>query len=172
MKPRTPRTVAQATELAATYADVAGQLAAVEAARQTELGRINAAADAEAGPLLERIAALSAALAAWWRAGGNALAPKGRKSAQLGGCMIGTRASRSTLTIAGDEDAVVAVLGGLRWAKPLLRVTTKLNKSTLLSSLDGKHKVALAELGIGRTEATDTFFIDRVEQAGTIGTLD
>lgn len=166
---RAPRTTAQATELAATYAEIDGRLAAVEAARKAELGRINAAADAEAGPLLGQLAAMSKALDAWWTTGGNAIAPKGRKSAQLGGCMVGTRASRSTLTIAGDEADVVALLSGLRWAKPMLRVKTSLNRSTVLSSLDGKYKVALAELGIGRTEATDTFFIERVEQAGAIG---
>lgn len=166
---RAPRTIAQATDLAARYAEVDGRLAAVEAARKVELGRINAAADAEAAPLIAELEAAGAALSTWWTGGGNALAPKGRKSVQIGGCMVGTRSARSTLTIAGNEQDVVDVLSGLRWAKPMLKVKTTLNRQTLFTGLDGKHKVALAELGIGRTAPTDTFYIERVEQAGTIG---
>jgi len=166
-KPRTPRTVAQATELLGRYAERSAALAGIEAARNLELGRINAAADAEAGPLIAELDGLQASLQPWWATAGQALAPKGRKSMELGGCMIGSRKGKASLTIVGPEEDVVSVLSGLRWAKPLLRVKTSFNRSVVMSSLDGKHKLALAELGITRTEGDDQFFIEAVEQAGT-----
>lgn len=59
-------------------------------------------------------------------------------------------------------------LCAFRWAKPFLRVKTTLNKTALLSSIDGKHKVALAELGVAKQDGEETFYVQRVEQAGTI----
>jgi phage host-nuclease inhibitor protein Gam len=168
-KPRTPRTLDQATEQLGLYAEIAGRLAAIEATRKLELGRINAAADAEAGPLIAELDALQASLQPWWLSAGQELAPKGRKSMELGGCMIGSRASRATLSIAGEEQDVVAVLGGLRWAKPLLRVKTSLDRSAIMRSLDGKHAIALAELGIEKKDGEEQFFVEPVAQAGTIG---
>ncbi|MEO7335775.1 MAG: hypothetical protein ABIV63_04255, partial [Caldimonas sp.] len=63
---------------------------------------------------------------------------------------------------------VVAVLSGLRWAKPLLRIKTTLDRAATMRSLDGKNAVTLAELGIARREGDETFFIERVQQSGTL----
>lgn len=168
-RPRTPRTVGQATELLASYADLDGRLAAIEGERKVALGSVNAAADAVAGPLIAEMQLLQASLEPWWAGAGQALAPNGRKSLELGGCMIGSRKTRASLTIAGAEKDVINLLSGMRWAKPFLRVNTSLNKSMLMASLDGKHRIALAELGISRSDGEDCFYIERVEQAGTMG---
>jgi hypothetical protein len=166
---RQPRSTAAATRQLERYAKLEAQLAAFENARANNIAVVNAVADEAIAPIAAERDRLKASLEGWFDEAGRALLPKGRKSMELGGCMVGSRASRSSLTIAGDEHDVVAVLQGLRWAKPLLRVKTTLNRSAVLSSLDGKHQVALAELGIGRSEAQETFFVERAEQAGTIG---
>ena len=42
------------------------------------------------------------------------------------------------------------------------------NRSAVLQSLDGKHKLGLPELGIARRDGEEQVFIERVEQPGTI----
>lgn len=162
-----PRSLQAATRLLERYAELEGSLAAVEAQRSEEIASANAAADQDAAPLIKELGGIRAALEPWFAAAGKPLLPKGRKSMELGGCMIGSRSSRPSLVISGEEQDVVAVLSGLRWAKPMLRVKTSLNRSAVMSSLDGKHRVALAELGISRSEGDERFFVERVEQAGT-----
>jgi phage host-nuclease inhibitor protein Gam len=49
-------------------------------------------------------------------------------------------------------------------------VKTTLNRWAVMQSLDGKHKVALAKLGITRADGAEQFYIEPVEQAGTIAT--
>ena len=164
----TPRSLQAATRMLERYAELDGELATVEACRSESMAAINATADAQAAPLLKEIGGIAAALEQWWQKSSAELTDGKRKSIELGGCMIGTRSSRPSLTIAGEEKDVVALLSGLRWAKPLLRVKVSLDKATLLKALDGKHSVVLAEMGIGRSDASETFFVERAEQAGTL----
>lgn len=166
---RRPKNETEAAALLALYADVDATLAIVEETRSAAIARANASADSEAAPLVKRLAEIVALIEPWWLKSGHQLAPKGRKSMELGGCMIGTKAGRAALSIAGDEQDVAAVLSGLRWAKPLLRVKVSLDKAAIMKSLDGAHSVALAELGISRREGEEKFFVERVNQPGTIG---
>lgn len=164
----TPRSIPAATRLLERYAELDGQLATVEGWRAQAIAQANASADTEAAPLLKELAGIRAAIEPWWSANAAALTDGKRKSIELGGCMIGSRTSRPTLTIAGDEKDVVAVLNGLRWAKPLLRVKVTLDRAAILKSLDGSRSAALAELGIGRSEPEEQFYVERAEQAGTL----
>lgn len=164
----TPRSLPAATRALERYAELDGKLAIVEARRAEEIARANASADAEAAPLLKEMASLRDALEAWWT-GGGALLTKGlRKTIELGGCIIGSRRPRPSLVIQGEEKDVVEVLRSLRWARPFVRVKYSLDKTLLLKSLDGKYGVALAQLGIGRSEGEDQFHVQRAEQAGTL----
>lgn len=170
-KVRTPRTQEQATNLLGHYAQVDTQLAEVEAVRKAELGRINAAADAEAGPLLGELEALSAALDPWWKSNGQALAPKGRKSLQLGGCMIGSRMSKAKLGHSfDDDDKAVEALRATRYGKHTTRVKYSLDRAATLKLLQvgGKTAAGIQELGFSIVDPSEQFYIDRVEQAGTI----
>ena len=165
-----PRTLAAATQLAAAYADADGRLAAIEEARKAELGRINAAADVEAGPLLAELEAMAARLEGWWGRGGSAIAGEA-KSAQLGGCLIGTRAERARLGhgFADDKEAMAA-LRETRLAARTVRVGYALDKVGTLKLLEGGGKTGETLAGLGFVaERGERFFVSRVEQPGAIG---
>lgn len=167
---RTPKTLARATQLLERYSDLDGRLAAVEEGRTAELGRVNAAADAEAGPLVTELAAIAAQLEPWWQASGLALA-QGRKSLQLGGCLIGSRKGRPKLVHTfSDDDKAVEALRATRWGKQTTRVKFSLDRTgaVKLLQLAGAGAGKLGELGFS-IDQSEAFFVERVEQACTIG---
>jgi phage host-nuclease inhibitor protein Gam len=165
---RTPRSTTAATELLERYAVLDGQIAAIEANRRESIAAVNARADTAANDLMAQRDAIASKVQPWWQANAAELTEGKRKSIELGGCIIGSRSGRASLTLAGAEQDVVDVLSGLRWAKPLLRVKVSLDRAATMRSLDGKHAVTLAELGIARKEGDETFFIERVQQGGTL----
>lgn len=165
-----PRNTDQAALLLNLYADLDAALALVEAVRKAAMGQANAAADAEAGPILAELEALKAQLQPWWQGDGRALAPKGRKSMQLGGCMIGTRADRPRLAHGFEsEDKAVEGLRATRYGKQTTRVKYSLDRAATLKLVQaaGAAGKALVELGF-RVEQGETFFVERVEQAGVV----
>ena len=168
-KLRVNATVDQARATAERYANVAGQLASVEENRTAAIGATNAVADALARPLIELLDGLRVELEGWWLRNAADVTGGKRRSAELGGCMLGLRAGRAKLVFdRGDDKAAVAVLQEHRWAKQLVRVTYAVDKAATLKALDaGKHAGPLADLGFRAEGGTDTFFIDRVEQPGT-----
>ena len=166
---REPRTVEQAMPLLEQWADLDSQIAAIESDRKVQLATVNADCDRAANGLIERRDAIAGKLEPFWKKHGEKLTEGKRKSIELGGCEIGSVKARAALSIAGDEKNVVAVLSALRWAKPFLRIKTTLDRVALLKGLDGRHGVALAELGVGRDEGEERFTLKRVEQCGTLG---
>ena len=171
-KVRTPKNLDQATALLNQFAEVDGKLAAVEAARQTDLGVINAAADLEAAPLVEELSAISAAIEPWWLDQGQKLLPKKRKTMVLAGCDIGTKVSSAKLVhgFASDADAAAA-LRAARQGKQTVRVKYELDKAgtTTLLKAGGKRAAKIRELGLAIDAGAEQFFVKRAEQAGTIG---
>lgn len=169
---RPPRTTEQAAALLTRYAQIDGRLAAVEAKRKNMLGRVNQLADAKAAPLVLELASIAGAVEPWWAANGDTVAPKGRKSAQLAGCMVGTRKAAARLAhgFQSDEKAVEA-LQATRYAKGTLKVTYKLDRPATLKLLQvgGKTSQAIADLGFSIDQGGETFFVQRVEQDGAIG---
>jgi hypothetical protein len=117
--------------------------------------------------LLKERAAIVAGLEPWWKAAAAELTAGKRKSIELGGCTIGTRSSRASLSVAGDEEAIVEKLKKREWAKPLLRIITKLDKKAAFTATAGANKKQLAALGLTRSTPADTFYVERAEQAGT-----
>lgn len=165
---RTPRTTKAATELLERYAANEGAIAEIEARRNAGISAANAQADAAAEPLLQQRAAMAAKLGPWWQAAAAELTGGKRKSIELGGCVIGTRKGRASLEVAADELVTIAALNVKRWAKGLLRVKTTLNRAKILDALDGSHAEELLAMGLSRKEGEDVFFVDRVEQPGTL----
>ena len=162
-----PQTVADATRMLKKHAGVQGKVAAIEAERTRAIAAANAAADKKLLPLVGQIREMNAVLEPWWAANAAELTKGERKSIELGGCMIGSRSGRDKLDIAGDEDAIVKTLGKRAWAKPLLKVTTKLDKVAILKSVGGVYTKQLAALGLTRKDGKETFVLERVEQEGT-----
>jgi phage host-nuclease inhibitor protein Gam len=166
---REPRSTEQAAVLLEHWADLDAQIAAIEADRKDSIADVNARCDRAETELLRRRDAVNQKLASWWAKAGEKLTEGKRKSIELGGCEIGSVKARATLTIAGEEKDVVAALSALRWAKPFLRIKASLDRVALLKGLDGRHSVALAELGVGRDKGAEQFTLKRVDQNGTLG---
>ncbi len=166
---RTPRSTEAATALLARYAEVDAQRGRAEADRQAEIGRINAAADAEVAPLVEQLDAMRVKLETWFGASGKALLPKSRKSMQLGGCEFGTRASSILVHGFANDDLAVDALKTSRFAKLTLRVKLSIDRvaTKKLLQVEGRAKAVLTELGF-RLKTSETFFVERVEQGGVI----
>jgi hypothetical protein len=166
---REPRSIEQAAALLEQWAKLDGQIAAIEADRTAGIADVNARSDRASADLVKRRDTAAEKLASWWGKTGAKLTEGKRKSIELGGCEIGSVKARPTLTISGEEKDLVALLSALRWAKPFLRIKTSLDRVALLKGLDGRHSVALAELGVARTEDEERFTLKRVEQSGTLG---
>ena len=167
---RAPRSVKAATELLERFAELDGKIAGIEAERNARIVAINADADDRALGLIRDRDAIFAKLAAWWPGASAELTEGKRKSIELGGCMIGGRQGKDTLAIDGDEKTIVTQLKKHRWARPLLKVRTSLDKVAILKSVDGLHGETLRSLGLSRKPGAETVFVERTEQGGTLGT--
>lgn len=166
---RAPRSIKGATAMLERFADIDGQVAAIEEARRAELAKVNATYDELAAPLLPQLADMKAKLTSWWQAGGSALTDGKRKSIALGGCEIGSRSSPASLAVDGDESAIARALFKMRWARELVRVSFGLERAAIMKSLDGAHAEDFAELGLSRRDGDETVFVKRVQQGGTQG---
>lgn len=171
---RTPRSTEAATRLLEQFAGLEAQIAAIETERQAAIATVNGRADTAANDLIGRRDAIQAKLEPWWAKAGQALTAKipggKRKSIELGGCLIGTRASKASLAIAGNASDLIGKLQGLRssWARRLLRTTVTLDKRAILAELDGKNAETLETMGFARNAPEAQFFVQRAEQTGTL----
>ncbi len=166
---RAPRSLTEAQRLCEQWAELDGEVAAIEEARDAAIAAANAEVDKDLTPLVKRRDAIVAKLEPWWKSNAAELTKGKRKSAELGGVVLGTRTGRAKLSIAGKVEDVVAMLATLRWAKPFLRQKIELDRVAIMRALDGKHAAALAEMGIAADAAEESFFIERTAQAGTQG---
>lgn len=164
---RTPRTVDAARKLLERFAELEDSLVAIEATRNAAIVAANATADEDGASAIAEREEIRTKLEPWWKTAGATLTGGKRKSAELGGCIVGTVAGRDSLAIEGDEDAVITALGKRAWAKPLLRVKTTLDRAAILKSLDGVYRKQLAALGLTCKTGETTFFVKRTEQGRT-----
>lgn len=165
---RTPQSLEGAEKLCSRFAENAGSIALTETARDADISKINAKADAEIAPLIAEQGKIAEKLSSWWDRAGPELTQGKRKSIELGGCIIGTKAGRASLEVKGDTKELVETLTGERWGKPLLRVTTSLDKRAIGKALDGKHGDRLREMGFDLLPGEPSFEIKPVEQFGTL----
>lgn len=164
-----PKSTAAATKLLERYADLDARLAKVEADRSDAIAAANYRADIAADPMRQERDKIGASIESWWSHASATIA-NGRKSVELGGCMIGTRMSRPSLghTYESDDKAVEA-LRKTRYFKQATKVKFSLDRTATakLLQLGGKAGEQVAALGF-RIEQADNFFVERVTQAGTI----
>jgi hypothetical protein len=166
---KAPRTLANATAQCERLAAIGAQLALIEGTRATQLAATNRVSDELAAPLLKEAATIRDGLQAWWADAAAEVAP-GRKSTEIGGCKIGTRAGRAKLDFAhGDDVAALAVLQEHKWAKPYVRIIYAVDKAAALAGLTGRHAAGLAELGFSSAAGAVTFFAEPVAKgAGAV----
>jgi phage host-nuclease inhibitor protein Gam len=169
---RAPRSLTEAQRLCEQWAGLDGEIAAIEAARDAAIAAANAEVDKDLSPLVQRRAAIEAKLAPWWKDNAQLLTKGKRKSAELGGAMLGTRVGKGRVTVAGAVDAVVEALRKNRTLGRLfVRPKFELDKAKVTEGLKGKHADALKALGLGFEPGAETFYIERTGQAGTPGKL-
>jgi hypothetical protein len=108
-------------------------------------------------------------LESWWPHAVAADIAKGKKSMQLGGCVLGTRKSRPKLAhgFENDDKAIAAIPG--RIFKQCTKIKYSLDRTGIvkLLQLGGKAGQDLAAAGFS-IEQDEKFFVERAEQAGTI----
>lgn len=168
-KHRQPRTLEQATAMLERFAVLDSDRAGIEAERNEQIARINAAADEQLVPIVEEMVAISEKLQPWWARAAAELLPAKRKSMELGGCIIGSRTGKTVLAIAGAEDALITALTKLRWGKVFAPAKPKLDKTALLKATDGPRAEDLKKLGVTAKPGEESFVLSRAEQTGTIG---
>lgn len=169
-KPKSPKSLEEATPLLERYAHLGGAVALIEATRSDALAWANAAADKDAAPLLAEQATIAAQLEPWWKKAAPTLTKGNRKSMAIGGCKIGTKQGNVSLELAGgDWDSAALAMKGLRWAKNYFRVKPAVEKAATLKALDEKpHGEKLAALGFSKKPGAESFFVEPVAQAGTV----
>lgn len=167
-----PRTVEQATELLDRVARLDGEAASIKGNRDAAIAATNAAADALLVPVQAERDAIAGVLEIWWKANGPALLKGKRKSMELGGCIIGTKAAPLALTYGNSDDFDVAVerLREQRWTKQYVRTVHSVDKTATKDALaaGGKHAEQLRELGFGTRGGAPAFLLKAVTQAGTV----
>lgn len=166
---RAPRSLTEAQRLCERWSELDAEIAAIEAARDAAIAAANAQVDKDLLPLVDRRNAIAVELEPWWKDNAAELTKGKRKSAELGGVVLGTRTGRARLAITGNVADVVQLLSGLRWAKPFLRQKIELDRVAVLGAIDGKHGQALAEMGVTAEQGEETFYIERTGQSGTQG---
>lgn len=165
---RAPRSVNSATMLCERFADLEGQISYHEHKRNATIAQANADADCNIEPLLAERNAIAARIEAWWPTAAAKLTEGQRKSIELGGCIIGTRMGRESLGIRGDEAKVLAKLEQADWARGLVRTRVSIDKTAVFKALGGEHADALKSMGFRKQPASETFYMQRAEQEGTV----
>lgn len=158
-----------ATPLLERFAQLGLEIELAEASRAEAIVAANAAADQILLPMVQERDQLLAALEPWWKRMGAALLTGKRKTVELAGCIIGTKAATASLSFGpGDEKAALASLQAAKWAKPYVRTTPSIDKAAVKKALPGKHGEQLKALGFSLPDVGDVFVLERATQAGTV----
>lgn len=167
----TPQTKAEAQALCELWAELDGDVAAQEGARDAAISEINATADQVIEPLVARRDAVAAAIEPFFMANRDELLTGKLKSTELGGCVLGTRTGRATLGVAGDKDEIAVKLSKLPWAKDAyVKTKVTLDAPAISKGLLGKaDRAKLKRHGLSIVPGKEAFFINRTEQGRTSG---
>lgn len=165
---RVPRSNSAAIVMLERFAAIEDQVAGIEAKRNRVIAGANKAADVLLEPLVAEREQIRAKLQPWWAKAGAALTKGARKTVELGGCIVGTKAGRSSLHVDRNEDDVISDLKLISWGKRLLRQRWSLDRGAVTKALDGKRAEDLGKLGLSIDEGEEQFVLKRAEQAGTV----
>jgi hypothetical protein len=162
---RVPRTLAAALPLLERFASIGATIAAAEAQRAEDLAGINAAADKKIEPHLKELEELRTAIEPWWKKDGAQHLAGKRKTAELGGCMIGSKTGSAKVSFDfADDAAAIVALKGARLATQFVRMTPALNRQAIAAKLKTDRPGRLAEIGF-RIDQAEQFVLERIEGA-------
>jgi hypothetical protein len=169
MKLRINAPAEQLAPLLERFAHLGLELDLADASRNDAIAAANTAADQIALPIIKEMDEIRAAVEPWWKRNGATLLTGKRKTVELGGCMVGSKAGRSSLQFAGGDDTkATAALQAHRWAKPYVRVSYSPDKTAIATALTGKHAEQFRALGFSKPAGDVTFVLERVKQEGTV----
>lgn len=166
---RAPRSLTEAQRLCERWAELDGEIAAIEEARDVAIAAANAEVDKDLIPLVTRRAAIVEKLAPWWAVNAVQLTQGKRKSAELGGVVMESRSGRASVQLRREADAIIADLRKTTWGKALLRTKVDIDRVAVATALAGKRAADLEALGLALDRGPDVFAIKRTGQAGTPG---
>jgi phage host-nuclease inhibitor protein Gam len=173
---------AEAIDKLQRYAALAAQIEARAGRVAAAVAQMKAEADKLDAPLIEEQQAIFLAIKPWWAVAGATVTEGDRKTAELGGCLLGHRTGNPTLKHPSPVEKAVNLLVERGW-KGLLRVKFELDKPAITAALrwlgaplgttDAKDEdidiVAardwFASAGFRITQ-TEDFFIDRLPPKG------
>lgn len=163
---KAPRTIEAATILCGRYAELDGQIGAINLQRDADIAAINADADRALGDLIRERDAIEAKVLPWFEANRSTLLTGKRKSLELGGVMLSVRKASVAMDVTGDKDAIVSSLRSERWGKSFLAVSYRLDAKAVIGGLEGKHGDKLKALGLGSKGGEDVASMKATAQAG------
>jgi hypothetical protein len=112
---------AEAIEKLQRYAALSAQIEARAARVTAAIAQLKAEADKLDAPLIEEQQAIFLAIKPWWAVAGATVAEGDRKTAELGGCLLGNRTGNPTLKHPSPMEKAVGLLVERGW-KGLLRI--------------------------------------------------
>lgn len=124
----------QAIDLLTRFAALDGEMAARKARVDAAVAQMRAEADALDAPLKAEQKVLFNTLKPWWPVSGEDVTGGLRKSAELGGCLIGHRTSNPALEFPRPEANAVRLLMEQGW-KGLLRIKVELDKAAIMTAI-------------------------------------
>lgn len=168
----------EAIALLGRYADIAAQIEAIDNLTARIVARCKADDDQCKAPLIAEQEAIFLRVKPWWAVAGATVVEGDRKTAELGGCLLGHRTGNPTLKHPTPVDKAVGLLVGKGWVG-LLRVKYELDKPAIAAALrwldtpraaaepnDENIDVVEGRTWFARTGfrvvQTEDFFIDRL----------
>ena len=172
----------EAIALLTRYSELAGCIAMIDTRSADIVAKQKAWDDAEKAPLIAEQEAIFLRVKPWWAVAGASVVEGDRKTAELGGCLLGHRTGNPTLKHPTPVDKAVGLLVGKGWVG-LLRVKYELDKPAIAAALrwldtpraeaepnDENIDVAAARTWFAstgfRVVQSEDFFIDRLPPRG------
>ena len=146
-------------KLLARFAKLSATAHSHEADLAVAIAPLKTATDKKLAPIVVELAELKTRLEAWWGKHGATFTQGKKKSHELAGCVIGTRANPKKLLFAGgDELAAIAALIGAGFTK-LVKRLHQLDKKAVTAKVEDDSEGAVAKLGFS-VKQDETFFVD------------
>ena len=145
------------------YAMLAADIDAIEAERAVRKAEIDKDCDARIGARADQLRTIFAMLKPWWAVSGDSVTGGKRRSAELGGCLIGVRTTTPKLAVTGPVAEKVQQLRNEHF-DTLLKAKYTLDKAAIVRVLrdpQSPDRDYLGRIGFA-VRQKDEFFIDRI----------
>ncbi|MBJ7440554.1 MAG: host-nuclease inhibitor Gam family protein [Sphingopyxis sp.] len=176
---RAPQTIEQAQALCVRFVERSAQAALIIQARDETIAAANQDADTELVPITAELKDIERQLKPFFAAKFDELTGGKRKSIELGGCYLGYRLDKASVTFAHGKDDDMAVT--LRAAEMTDYVRTKHSpdKVAIMKALEAERDafvlapdgatvpLPLHDMGFAIKQG-ESFFLERVGQSGAI----